>query len=307
MRIFVPETRRNLVATRAFLDLADVLLAGCSPHDLEIAYEGGGESLKFFDATEFTLWDHAHRNPSMLSEDVPDRLEDWPADEFLLVAREMGLVVDDEDAESADIFGRRGFADRFRGTFYEQVGTEALMHRTTPPVWWVEQKFGAEQVKLRDIPYKFIEERFLTRYFAENFNGKSVLEVGSGTGIYTEKMATHAQTAVGMDYNADYVEIARSNFGTGARGNLSFEVADVIDLSAAGAALQGRTFDAVILIDTFLFLFSRTYQPALYDNRQRIVANLKTLLAPGGRLLIMDPHPFWLTPWIPGATNPVAS
>ena len=62
--------------------------------------------------------------------------------------------------------------------------------------------------------------------------------------------------------------------------------------------------DRVVLIDTFLFLFANTYQNVLFEHRDEILRNLARLLAPGGQLLIMDPHPLWLCPWLGADDRP---
>ena len=108
-----------------------------------------------------------------------------------------------------------------------------------------------------------------------------------------------------MDYNADYVAVAREKWPPAAYPNLEFHVGNIIDLAAGSGMFQQRRFDAVVLIDTFLFLFHPAYQKELYENRRTIVANLRQLLKPDGQLLIMDPHPFWLTPWIGQEGHPL--
>jgi SAM-dependent methyltransferase len=110
-------------------------------------------------------------------------------------------------------------------------------------------------------------------------------------------MAAHAAKAVGVDYNEDYVKIARDRSPRGEYPNLDFQVGNIIDLSAGDPEFARERYDYVVLIDTFLFLFDQVYQKTLFENRTAIVANLRKLLKPDGILLLFDPHPLWLTPW----------
>jgi hypothetical protein len=109
---------------------------------------------------------------------------------------------------------------------------------------------------------------------------------------------------VGLDYNADYVAEARRRWGSGQRGNLSFEVADLLALAPAGAPFHGARFDAIVMIDLFLFLFNERFQPALHSGRVDVMRTVGTMLNSDGLLAIMDPHPLWLTPWVGSDNQP---
>ena len=101
-----------------------------------------------------------------------------------------------------------------------------------------------------------------------------------------------------MDYNPAYIELARQQWPPAEYPNLEFHVGNIIDLGQGSPIFRERRLNVEILIDTFLFLFDPSYQKELYNHRRTIMANLRNLLKPGGQLLVMDPHPFWLTPWI---------
>src|SRR5262249_36503124 len=149
-----------------------------------------------------------------------------------------------------------------------------------------------------------VEERFLDGYFRDHFGGKTVLEIGCGTGYFTARMAGHARRALGGDYNPEYVEIARRTWPAEQYPNLEFQVGDIVHLGTGASEFARSTYDFVILIDTFLFLFDTTYQGALHENRHAIMRHLRRLVKPGGLLLLHDPHPFWLTPWLGTAEQP---
>ena len=297
VRLFQPVAQRNVVATLAILEVADLLSGGREETDLLACHSRLGERLCAADASCFTLWDHAYCNADFYDGRVAaEPLEPAPFEEFLELLLDAAIVADCWPPQYDLV--KRGFGDRFKGSFYEQVGTQCLWERTVPTQWWLGQKFTPDAAETRPTPYRYVQEAFLDGYFPAALAGKEVLEVGCGSGYYTRKMSAHARTAVGMDYNADYVAVAREKWPPSAYPNLEFHVGNIIDLAAGSGMFLGRRFDAVVLIDTFLFLFHPAYQKELYENRRTIVANLRQLLKPGGELLIMDPHPFWLTPWI---------
>ncbi|MBN1943461.1 MAG: class I SAM-dependent methyltransferase [Phycisphaerae bacterium] len=302
-RLFQPNYRRNILGPWRLAELSDLLLAeeGCT--ESVLAEWLSSKPLSICDATDFTLWASTVRNSDFLAEPKDRRwFEPGPA-ELIDLLREHHFI--ESQPEEPFDYEKRSFGDRFRGTFFEQIGTEALYHRVVPTEWWTKQKFADDGRSIRQTPYRYIEETFLDAYFAENFSNLDVLEIGSGTGYFTRKMACHARSAVGMDYNPDYIAQARDLYPPEENSNLAFEVGDILDLSKGSGNIHNRQFDRVILIDTFLFLFDPSYQPQLVENRGRVMQNIKKLLKPDGRLLIMDPHPFWLTPWIGGETHPV--
>ena len=297
LRLFQPVTRRNLVAPIEFIDVVDLLQAGCPEKDFRTAVENLTSDPVLQDATSFTLWDHVFRNPDMF--DVGE-IEDTASDfeDVLDLMTSTGFVADTADPPLD--FEKRSFGDRFRGTYHEQIGTESLFNRTEPAEWWTRQKFEADLKTLRETPYRDIEQRFLKSYLPGNVADMDVLEVGCGTGFFTGLIDKHAKTAVGMDYNANYIETARRD-----NPQCEFHVGDLLALDRFDAELEGRRFDRIVLIDTFLFLFDRTFQNDLYERRIEIMRNLCGFLNPSGRMLILDPHPFWLTPWIGGGETPV--
>src|SRR5207249_3206659 len=155
-------------------------------------------------------------------------------DEFSELLEECGMISGEWPPPHS--FPKRAFADRHRGSFYEQIATECLFNRDEPTKWWTRQKFEPDHSAVRPIPYRFIEENFLTGYIPENFPGKRVLDIGSGTGYFTAKMAAHAAKVIGIDYNADYVAISRERAPQTKHPNLDFQVGDIIDLTAGQPA-----------------------------------------------------------------------
>jgi 2-polyprenyl-3-methyl-5-hydroxy-6-metoxy-1,4-benzoquinol methylase len=296
-RLFQVNSRRNLLVSRGVIDLADQLSGGADREAVMAWCAASGAVLRVADATAFTLWDNAYRNSDFFDAEVgPDELETLPAAEVLELLQDCGIVSDCWPPRIEQ--DKRHFGDRFRGSFHEQVATEALFHRTTPAAWWTSQKFEAGQERLRPTPYRYIEEHFLHEYFRDHLADADVLDIGCGTGYFTCQMARHARRVVGVDYNRDFIDLASRTWKGPTSGALTFEVGDLTDLSKGDPAFARQRYDFVVLIDTFLFLFDNKYQPELYSRRDVILRNLRQLLRPDGLLLVMDPHPLWLTPWL---------
>lgn len=303
LRLFQVHDRRNVIANLAVLPLVDLCTGGADEAQVKQAYTAAQPALQLADATTFSLWDHAYANPDFWDREVGrEQLEtlDWEAARELLV--EHRILV--EQWPPPRDYDKRHFADRFRGSFYEQVATESLFNRTTPTEWWTAQKFEADHQTIRPTPYRYIEERFLERFIKDRLSGANVLDIGCGTGYFTAKIAQAAKRAIGVDYNEQYVDVARKTRGHGPKQNLEFQVGDMIDLSNGEPEFAKSQYDWVTLVDTFLFLFDNRYQPTLYEKRDAIVGNLKRLLKPGGTLFTFDPHPLWLTAWLGDESAP---
>ena len=305
-RLFQPFYRRNLIVDKCLLDIAvEATEKGISSDALKEFWASHPEGIKIADVTEFTLWELAMGNADFMNPnvDLDDCMESLNYEDALELLEEVHILERDEDLEFD--YSKRGFADRFRGSFFEQIGTEALFKRDKPVEWWTRQKFTDDLKEIRQTPYRYIEEHFLTSYFAEKFSGLDVLEIGCGTGYFTQKIAKHANATVGMDYNEEYIKSACDIASELDMPNLEFHVGDIIDLSKGASIFQEKKFDRIILIDTFLFLFDKDYQIDLWENRFAILENIKSLLKPDGKLLIMNPHPFWLTPWVGHKDMPI--
>jgi hypothetical protein len=238
VRLFQPVAQRNVVATLAILEVADLLSGGREETDLLACHSRLGDRLCAADASCFTLWDHAYCNPDFYDGRVAaEPLEPAPFEEFLELLLDANIVADCWPPQYDLV--KRGFGDRFKGSFYEQVGTQCLWERTVPTQWWLGQKFTPDAAETRPTPYRYVQEAFLDGYFPAALAGKEVLEVGCGSGYYTRKMSAHARTAVGMDYNADYVAVAREKWPPSAYPNLEFHVGNIIDLAAGSVRRRG--------------------------------------------------------------------
>jgi SAM-dependent methyltransferase len=289
VRLYHVHTRANLVTSVNLLEILSLAANGIERHELEDRFKGYTFSLD--DRTSFTLWDGMYNNPDYYAGVGEDGKSLLPS-EVVSLLLQYNVLYEGETIEYTT--KKRSALDRYKGSIHEQLCTESLFRKVSLERWWLDQKFLDGGREVRDTPYKHIQQRFLTSYFAENIAGREVLDVGSGTGYYANLMADHAAHVVGLDSNESYVRLSRELWCAPGR-SLQFFQADLLD-PFPFPCIAGCTFDYIFIIDIVLFMFSREYQPDLYHRRVEIMSNLGTLLRPGGRAVVVDPHPFWLTP-----------
>jgi SAM-dependent methyltransferase len=103
--------------------------------------------------------------------------------------------------------------------------------------------------------------------FLMEFAPASVLDAGCGTGRVAIELARRGVDAVGVDLDADLLAAARTK-----APDLSWHLADVATVDL------GRTFDVVVLAgNVMIFVATGT--------EETVLANLRTHLTPGGRLV----------------------
>lgn len=184
------------------------------------------------------------------------------------------------------------------GDFRQQLVQDTIVERLDRHNWWMDQKYTADRKSLLENSYKYVQEYNLKRYFSKELGpAMTVIDVGCGTGHYTNLMAETAAAAIGIDPNKWYLEIARSH----ARPNARFE------MMSAGTpdglkAVPGACADMVFMSDAYVMFYKDNYFPSdlgcLYDDLRRI---LKT----GGKFVICEPHPVFLhQPWLGSAERP---
>lgn len=106
---------------------------------------------------------------------------------------------------------------------------------------------------------------------------ETLLDVGTGTGRMLEVLAPRASRAVGLDISTAMLAIARANVEKAGLRNVQLRQGDIYALSPAET-----NFSLIVLHQVLHFL----------DDPARAVREAARLLAPGGRLLIVDlaPH-----------------
>lgn len=294
-RLFQPVTRRNAIVNLQALSF----LCGAIQQPLNLDALQPKQH-QIVDATKVKLTKHAYCNSDNFSEEL---IDDWSeiglsaeeATDFLI---ESAILIKELDQKPQ--LDKQHFADRYKGNFYEQIATECLMQRQLPEDWWVNQKFESDHSSTRHTPYQYVQDVFLRQYFKDHLVDKVVIEIGCGTGYYTKKIAEVAKQVTGIDYNANYIETARDTSSK----TIDYQVVDITEPDFH-ERLGEHKYDYVFLIDTFLFLFDDRYQNQLYLNRHQVVKNIARLMDANTTLVIMDPHPLWLTPWVGSDTMPM--
>lgn len=103
------------------------------------------------------------------------------------------------------------------------------------------------------------------------------LDAGSGSGALTMYAARLGNEAVGVSFDARNNEVARARAGLLGIRNVEFLEGDLRDLESFSHRLG--TFDQVICLETIEHI----------RDDQKLVADLASLLRPGGRLLLTTP------------------
>lgn len=103
--------------------------------------------------------------------------------------------------------------------------------------------------------------------------GDRALDVGCGTGRHCPLLAERYAQVLGVDLSAALIDIARR---TRQAANIRYEARSAHDVEPARDGL----FDVV-------FAFSAVFHMRPYD---RILPHLRSLVAPGGRLVVLEPQ-----------------
>jgi ubiquinone/menaquinone biosynthesis C-methylase UbiE len=106
---------------------------------------------------------------------------------------------------------------------------------------------------------------------------KSLLDLGTGTGRMLELFGPHIERGLGIDLSLPMLQLARARIERAGLRHCSVRQGDIYDL-----ALPTGSFDVVIIHQVLHFL----------DDGARAIREAARMLAPGGRLLVVDfaPH-----------------
>ncbi|KIF66079.1 hypothetical protein HY68_37755 [Streptomyces sp. AcH 505] len=234
--------------------------------------------------------------------------EDWQElslDRSALIAelKKHCILIDDEVAYRERFKPKRNLLDRERfGNFHQQHGQHmALTRRKDPADWWMRQKFTADQLSVRsDTLYGAIQSKFLERYTQERIGaGTLVVDLGCGTGVYSNLMASRGASVLGIDPNEAYLTVARTNAAPGTR----FET---MNIGQAGALdrIPTASADIVFMSDALLFYFVPFY-PGQAADIGVLLKDIRRILKPGGSFVSLEPHgAFYLMPWLGAVDRP---
>jgi ubiquinone/menaquinone biosynthesis C-methylase UbiE len=108
---------------------------------------------------------------------------------------------------------------------------------------------------------------------------RSLLDLGTGTGRILELFGPHIERGLGVDLSLDMLLLARARIERAGLRHCSVRQGDIYDL-----AVPANSFDVVIIHQVLHFL----------DDGGRAIREAARVLAPGGRLLVIDfaPHDF---------------
>lgn len=290
IRIYHTVTRRNYVTEISTLNVINLLASSVDLNLIKSKF--ADQRFEWVDVTVLSVWDCMLFNPDNWPADALERKSESLDIQQLLRKFEQGNLIH-ENKEAKYVFNKTNPFDRFKGSFHEQLGTEALFRKASLEDWWVSQKFveGAEEIK--PTPYRFVQEKFLLDYFRLNLSDKNVLDVGCGTGYWAGKIATFARQVTGIDYQNKFIDLAKKN--SKHLQNTVFSRADILQDFSSDIVSRGP-FDCIFMIDVFLYFFADEFQNALVKNRIDIMRRLKGQLSKDGRIVIMDPSMFWLIP-----------
>jgi SAM-dependent methyltransferase len=113
--------------------------------------------------------------------------------------------------------------------------------------------------------------------------GQDVLDVGCGPGFYSAAMAERGATVTGLDGSADMVRIAERTVGERGRF-VQHDLEQPLPLADA-------SFDLAVMALVYHHLHAR----------RQLLAELRRVLRPGGRLLVSTTHPMSEQRWLGGS------
>lgn len=273
------DNRRNILVGHDFIKYIPRLIKG-----VKSSNSFDKKKILFSDSTNFSLWENSYNNSNFFKFKKPQPTAINKIIEYLI---DNNFIV----KNNIEKLKKKFHFNILDGSFYQIINKHSLINKKKINQWWFEQKFNSNN-SLKQTPYKLIQFNFLNKYFKNNFKNKKVLEVGCGSGFYTNHIAKYSKKVIGIDYDQQLINKAYVN----KRKNVQFINIDLTQKNFHKKIFY-KNFDYIVMIDFFLFLFNKNYQSKLYSNSLNIMKNLKNLLSANGKIIILDPHFFWLTPF----------
>jgi len=223
--------------------------------------------------------------------------------ELLAKLKKHFILLDDEQAYHSRFTAKKHLLDyKHFGNFHQQHGQHMrVKRRIDPSEWWMNQKFDSSGTRVRtDNLYGAVQWNFLTSYFPQKISaGMTVLDIGCGTGVYTNLMAKSGATAMGIDPSDKYLRVARENAIPGTRFS-------EVEIGAEGSLdfIPPESIDLIFICDALLFYFI----PMFCETPQDInclLSGIKRILKPNGVFICLEPHSaFFLCPWLGSPERP---
>ncbi len=157
-----------------------------------------------------------------------------------------------------------------------QSEADRLAHETADPTAWFERLYAAGAAGAVTMPWDHADPHWLLADWTRGRTvrpGERALVVGCGLGGDAEHLARLGFVTSAFDISATAVETARSRHP---ETDADYHVADLFDLPAD----WWRGFDLVVEI--------YTVQALPVALRERATASIRDLVAPGGRLLVVQ-------------------
>jgi len=191
------------------------------------------------------------------------------------------------------------------GTFHQNLGQALLLkEKLDPELWWYNQKFNNETGEVKDNLYKYIQEKFIKKYFKSlSIKEANILDFGCGTGMASrEFIGLGANNVYGVDPDLNRLkeatELSPDRFTPihiDIRGAVYLN--DIVDIN--------ETFDLVWISDVFHFYFYPMDGGSPKVTGAELLEVISPKLRSGGKCVIMLPHGvFWLSPWLGSSHQP---
>lgn len=259
----------------------------------------GDDAVEARDVTGFSLTTCLHDNAIGVVDPAGAPLERMALSALVKLLERQAILAQD-DSHLARRGRKSSPLDRSHvGNFHQQIGGNLLRRAIDPDTWWVDQKFQPDRAGFRENMYRWCQSPLLDDLFSASLKRQTWLDFGCGVGFYSRRMAGCGADVLGVDPNPAYVAAARELCPDARFEALQFKRRSDFE------SLRGKRFDRIFLSDVLLYFFE-PYAP-MELSAADLLTELAALLAPGGRILVLDPHgAFFLQARLAGGRAPLA-
>ena len=161
--------------------------------------------------------------------------------------------------------------DRVTGADRERLATVRTQRSASAQAFFAKLAPQWDSLRSLHAPEHAVEAAIIETIEERPF--RSALDLGTGTGQILKLVAPRAARAVGVDASHAMLSVARANMQAAGLANVDLRQGDVYALS-----LPRGSFDLVVIHQVLHYL----------DDPQRAVSEAARMVAPSGRLLIVD-------------------